>query len=120
MKRLKIISLVLIVVLFAVGLTVFGKPVKDRDALYQVSVLEGLLKGDYDGKITLREIRKYGDFGLGTFDRLDGEAIELDGIFYQVRSDGRVQRLSGGIKSPFAMATFFDTDIEFFVRQEPS
>jgi len=120
MKRLKIISLILMVVLFTVGLIVFGQPVKARDALYQVSVLDGLLKGDYDGKLTLREIRKYGDFGLGTFDRLDGEAIELNGIFYQVRSDGRVKRLSGGIKSPFAMTTFFDTDIEFFIKPEPN
>jgi Alpha-acetolactate decarboxylase len=27
------------------------------------------------------EMRKHGDFGIGTFDSLDGEAIELDGAF---------------------------------------
>lgn len=117
-KRFKILRLILMVVLLVAGLMIFVKQAKDRDALYQVSVLDGLLEGDYDGKLTLREIRRHGDFGLGTFDRLDGEAIELDGIFYQVRSDGKVQRLSPELKSPFAMTTFFDADIKFSIRQE--
>jgi len=119
MKTFKIASL-FIAILFIAGLIVFGQQIKDKDALYQVSVLDGLLKGDYDGKLTLREIRRHGDFGLGTFDRLDGEAIELDGIFYQVSSDGAVRCLSGNVKSPFAMATFFNTDIEFSITQEPN
>ena len=86
-----------------------------REKMYQVSVLDALIKGDYDGKVTLNEIRRHGDFGIGTFDRLDGEAIELDGIFYQVRSDGTVRNLSGDMKSPFSMVTFFSADIEFSV-----
>jgi acetolactate decarboxylase len=108
-----------IVILFSVILSaaVSAEEVKDRDELYQVSVLSGLMKGDYDGKVTLDEIRKHGDFGFGTFDRLDGEAIELDGVFYQVRSDGTVRLPAGSEKSPFAMATFFDTDMEFPVTQ---
>ena len=33
------------------------------------------------------EIRDHGDFGLGTFNDLDGEMVGLDGIYYQLRSD---------------------------------
>ena len=116
MKIFKI-AIVSIVILIIAGLIVSGTQIKDRDALYQVSVLSALMKGDYDGKVTLQEIRRHGDFGIGTFDRLDGEAIELDGVFYQVRSDGTVRRLSGTTKAPFAMATFFDTDMEFPVTR---
>ena len=118
MKIFKITSLFVVILLIA-GLIISGAQIKERDGLYQVSVLSALMKGDYDGKVTLREIRRHGDFGIGTFDRLDGEAIELDGVFYQVSSDGAVRSLSGNTKAPFAMATFFDTEIEFPVTQEP-
>ena len=118
MKIFKTTSLV-IVALLIVGILVSVHQAEDRDTLYQVSILSGLLQGDYDGKMTLHDIRAHGDFGIGTYDRLDGEAIELDGVFYQVKADGKVNRASERSKSPFAMATFFDTDAEFPVNQKP-
>lgn len=108
-----------LVVLFLIMPIAAGCQFKDRKALYQVSVLNGLMKGDYDGKVTLSRIRVHGDFGIGTFDRLDGEEIELDGIFYQIGSDGAVRRMRGSATSPFAMATFFDNDIRFAVSRNP-
>jgi acetolactate decarboxylase len=117
MKSFKLTSF-LVAVLVIAGLVISNQQPKDRDTLYQVSILDALMKGDYDGKVTLSKIRRHGDFGIGTFDRLDGEAIELDGIFYRVGSDGTVHRLSGNVKSPFFMGTFFGTDIEFSVPGE--
>ena len=38
--------------------------------------------------MTYGELRRHGDFGLGTFNGLDGEMIAFDGSFYQVKSDG--------------------------------
>jgi len=119
MKRLFKIAILLIVILVVVKISVLSELDKDRDTLYQVSILNGLLLGDYDGKLTLDEIGKHGDFGIGTFDRLDGEAVELDGVFYQVKADGTVRRMDNRVKSPFAMATFFNTDMEFQVNQQP-
>jgi acetolactate decarboxylase len=118
MKTLKIASFFIILLVIA-GLTLFGHPTQDKDTLYQVSVLNGLMKGDYDGKVTLAEIRRHGDFGIGTFDKLDGEEIELDNAFYQVRSDGTVRKLSGSVKVPFSMNTFFGTDMGFSVTRGP-
>lgn len=115
-KIVKIAAL-FIIILSVAGLIAPGHQAKDRDELYQVSILNGLMKGDYDGKVTLHEIRGHGDFGIGTFDRLDGEAIELDGVFYQVRADGTIRIPSGKTKAPFAMATFFDMNMEFPVTQ---
>ena len=117
MKRPKILRLILIAFLLAAGFALLAQQARDREALYQVSVLSGLMKGDYDGKIALRQIRRHGDFGIGTFDRLDGEAVELDGVFYQVSANGGVKRMDGSVKSPFAMATFFDADMKFPVAQ---
>jgi len=117
MKRPKILRLILIAFLLAAGVAVVAQQAKDREALYQVSILSGLMKGDYDGKIALREIGRHGDFGIGTFDRLDGEAVELDGVFYQVSASGVVKRMGGNVKSPFAMAKFFDADMKFLAGE---
>jgi len=34
------------------------------------------------------ELKRNGDFGIGTFNALDGEMIGLDGAFYQIKVDG--------------------------------
>lgn len=93
-----------------------GKP--DRDVLYQVSTIDSLMAGLYDGWTTIGELTKHGDFGLGTFDRLDGEMIVLDGIVYQIASDGSVHKPSAGVTTPFAAVTFFDKDITATIPRE--
>lgn len=82
----------------------------DRDTIVQVSTLAALLDGHYEGETTLGELRQQGDFGIGTFEGLDGEMILLDGVFYQARSDGHVLRPADAARSPFASVTRFDTD----------
>lgn len=83
-----------------------------EDTLTQVSTIDALLCGDYDGKISYGEIKKYGDFGLGTFDALDGEMVAFEGSFYQVKGDGNVYPVSSSLKTPFACVTFFHKDME--------
>ena len=58
--------------------------------LFQTSTLQALMAGVYDGDLTFQALARHGDFGLGTFDALDGEMIALDGAFYQIKADGRV------------------------------
>jgi hypothetical protein len=50
----------------------------NRDIIYQTSAIDALLAGDYDGQITLIELKKHGDFGLGTFEALDGELVAFE------------------------------------------
>ncbi len=82
----------------------------DRDTLFQTSTIGALMKGVYEGQMTLGDLRHYGDFGLGTLEALDGEMVELDGKFYQVKLDGSVRPVPDTIKTPFAAVTFFDND----------
>ncbi len=58
----------------------------------------------------LNEIKKHGNFGIGTFNALDGEMIALDGKFYKVKSTGEVESVKGSEKTPFVTVTFFDSD----------
>lgn len=89
---------------------VTSRAVEDREVLYQVSTIDALMLGIYDGVQTVGDIRHRGDFGIGTFDALDGEMIALDGRVYQARADGRISVAPDNLTSPLATVTFFDRD----------
>lgn len=86
------------------------KATGDREVLYQVSTIDALMQGVFDGVQTVGEIRKKGDFGIGTFDALDGEMIVLDGIVYQAKADGHIYTAADDQTTPFATVTYFDRD----------
>jgi acetolactate decarboxylase len=86
MKYIRLSLMVVLTVLLATTLTFGAGPDQDRDLLFQVSTLSALQEGVYDGVISLQELSKHGDFGIGTFAGLDGEMIELNGKFYQIRA----------------------------------
>lgn len=88
-----------------------------RDILFQTSTINALLEGIYDGDVTFEELRKCGDFGLGTVNGLDGELVVLDGKFYQVRSDGIVNPIDNSMKTPFAVVTFHEADKTVMVNK---
>lgn len=88
-----------------------------RDTVTQFSTIDAILAGDYDGHVTLGELRKHGDFGIGTFNALDGELVLLDGVFYQVRGDGVVTRPDDFVTSPFASVVSLHPDREVRVTQ---
>lgn len=85
----------------------------DNETLFQVSTLNALMLGDYDGLITVDDLLLSGDTGLGTFDTLDGEMIVLNGGVYQANADGSVTKPDGNVTVPFAAVTHFDPDISF-------
>ena len=82
----------------------------DEDVLFQVSTIDALMLGVYDGTLSFEELEKHGGFGIGTFDHLDGEMIGLDGEYYQVKADGVAYPVAGNMTTPFAAVTFFDAD----------
>jgi acetolactate decarboxylase len=84
-----------------------------RGRITQVSVLNALMSGRYDGVMPIPELLRGGDFGLGTLDHLDGELIVLDGRAYQVRGDGVVVAVGPDRSTPFALVTPFAPDGEF-------
>ncbi|MFC1910926.1 acetolactate decarboxylase [Chloroflexota bacterium] len=85
--------------------------IEQRDALLQISTIDALLNGSYDGVTTFESLKGYGDFGIGTFEGLDGEMVGFDGYFYQVKADGKAYPVVDSMKTPFASVTYFDADI---------
>ena len=86
-----------------------------KDTLYQVSTINALLEGIYDSNITFEELKKHGDFGIGTLNGIDGELAGVDGHFYQIRTDGKVYKVPDSAKTPFAVVTTFHPDLEFTI-----
>jgi len=84
---------------------------EDHEILYQVSTIDALMQGVYDGVQPVGELRNHGDFGIGTFDSLDGEMIVLDGRVYQAKADGRIYSVTDTATTPFATVTWFERDI---------
>ena len=50
-------------------------PGPDPDRIIQVSVINALMVGRYDGVMPIPELLRHGDFGVGTLDYLDGEMV---------------------------------------------
>jgi len=80
------------------------------NGITQVATIDALMAGVYDGHMSLAALREYGDFGIGTFEGMDGEMILLDGAFYRARADGRVYRPELSERTPFACVTKFVGD----------
>ena len=79
----------------------------ENDILFISAPVNALVEGIFQAETTIGEIRRHGDFALGTFNQLDGEMVMLDGLTYQVTGDGNVNLVPDDVHSPFAIATFF-------------
>jgi len=116
----------LAIVLVFCGATVYSSITKlstaalvpeDRETLYQVSTIDALTQGVFDGIQPISELKKHGDFGIGTFDALEGEMIILDGKVYQAKADGRVYTVMDNATTPFATVTHFNRDFSLTTGQ---
>lgn len=79
-------------------------------AVYQHATIDALMTGVYDGSLRCDDLLAQGDFGIGTFDGLDGEMVVLDGVVHQVRFDGSVHAVAGTVTTPFATVCRFHPD----------
>ena len=76
--------------------------------MYQISTSTALVEGVYSGSVSSSILLEHGDFGVGTFEGLDGEMVILDGEIYQAA--GSVRRRSDDFLVPFASITHFRED----------
>ena len=62
----------------------------DIEKYYQVSTLQALALGYSKSVITVGELLKHGNLGLGTFEDVNGEMIVMEGICYRADQNGQV------------------------------
>ena len=82
----------------------------EHHSMFQVSTSGALIEGLYQGAMTVGDLRRHGDTGLGTFEELDGEMILVDGHCFQARSDGSVTEVPDETLTPFATVVAFTAD----------
>ncbi len=90
---------------------------RPEKVIFQTSLMSALLSGVYDGSMTVTDLLTHGDFGLGTFNHLDGELIALDRQIYQLKSDGGAQAARADQKTPFAVMTFFQPEYQLTLSE---
>ena len=99
----KWIALLILALLAAVAMA-------ETNTVTQVSTIDALLAGAYDGQMTVGELLTHGDLGIGTFDALEGEMIVIDHEVYQARADGTVRLMPDSATTPFATVVDFKAD----------
>lgn len=111
MKRLSVIVSLIVLCVAISGCNVQENacPVEE-EVLYQVSTINALLAGAYDGQVSIDALKDRGNIGIGTFAALDGEMIVLDGNVYKAKYDGMVEKVDDMQTTPFASVTVFNED----------
>ena len=82
----------------------------EHHSIFQVSTSGAIVQGLFQGCVSVADLRRHGDLGLGTFEDLDGEMILIEGHCYQARSDGTVVEAGDDELTPFASVVSFAAD----------
>lgn len=78
------------------------------NTIVQVATLNSLVSGNFGKMSSYSELPPECNFGLGTFENLDGEMILIDGILYQLKVDGKAYQLDRSVGTPFATISNFN------------
>ncbi len=87
-----------------------------NNELYQYSTIDALLGGVFEGDLKTSELTTKGDFGIGTFNAVDGELFMNEGELYRIRYDGKAYPVAASEATPFAVVTFFQRDTVFEIN----
>lgn len=77
--------------------------------IYQYSLLNALMDGVCETGIPVSKFLTKGTQGLGTFVRMQGELLFLDGKVYQLQAGGKTREADPSDQIPFAVSTNFVT-----------
>ncbi len=124
MKEINRFNLNAIVVLFLLSFLMLNcdkneDPVVPNDSIFQVSTIGALNMGEFEGLMRFDTLLTKGDFGLGTFEAIDGEMVMLDGIAYQITVDGNVSIVDNEVQTSFATVKSFTMDDSMSLNSLP-
>ncbi|MFH0854965.1 MAG: acetolactate decarboxylase [Candidatus Omnitrophota bacterium] len=100
----------ILITIFLSGCTYLNR--QNKPVIYQYSTSYAFTSGSYDGRLSVGELKGHGNFGIGTFNGIDGELILIDGACYQAKPGGGINRASDKLEVPFAVVDFFSPSTE--------
>ena len=114
MKRPAISTFILVtlVALLITGISLAGCTTAQGDGktLFIAGSYGAINRGVYDGPVTIGDLKRHGDFALGTFSGIDGELVGLNGKYYQIGAQGKINQAADAWTTPYATVTFFQPD----------
>ena len=93
---------------------------KMSSKMYQVSTLQALALGYTRAVITIEELVKHGNTGLGTFENVDGEMILMDGKCFRAMEDGTVVEEGKDTGVPFCAIADLNKKRTFDISDVPN
>lgn len=112
------VSLILCIALSLIALgsaTVIGDaPSSD---LFHVSAYSLLADGQYEGVVTVADLKSNGTFGIGGYEHMDGELLMLDGTVWQITHEGEVLEPSDDTEVCYANIIHFSPTITHQVNE---
>jgi acetolactate decarboxylase len=87
------------------NLSRIGKP-----QLYQYGVANSFIDGFYEGELTIKQLKKQGNFGIGAPNFINGELTIVNGKAYQSNAKGETIEAPESLQTPFAFVTDFRPD----------
>ena len=91
---------------------------QQSDAIHYTSLNTAIYLGQYDGTETAGELKQFGDFGLGSEERLASELILLDGVLYSIPATGKLTRMKADARIPFAAVKNFIAEKKFSIKKK--
>jgi len=82
----------------------------EHHSIFQVSTTGALVQGVYQGCTRVGDLKTHGDFGLGTYEGLDGELLMLEGHCFRTTAEGVTGEVNDDRLVPFAVITRFEAD----------
>jgi acetolactate decarboxylase len=99
-----------ILLILVTVLVMMGCSSEQEDMIVHYSVLKALDNGVLEGNMKVGELKQHGDFGLGTYNRMNGEMVVLDHVVYRVSPDGKVMQPEDETLIPYSLVTFYQQD----------
>ncbi len=78
-----------------------------NDRIFYSSLNKAVQLGQMDGVTSVKELKKHGNFGVGSQHGLAGELVLLDGKAYKITVDGKASMMPDTATLPFAATKLF-------------
>ncbi len=95
-----------------------GSAQSKTDTYFHYSIWWAFVNKVFDADLSVADMKKNGDTGLGSFNMLNGEMVMLDGIAYRITQDGKVSEGAPTDTIVYANAAFFQKEISFAPSRE--
>jgi len=112
--------LLVLIIIHGVSGTMYGDVTNISAPLYQAGSFAIFEKGAYSEILSVDDMNRLGDQGIGGFEDLNGELLQVDGTIYQITNDGVVHTPAGETGICFANTIKFTPEITYTVHNTSS